>query len=159
LKQLARHYSALVDDTTSVKNRIKAAYRSVGIDTPGRTLYSACGRATWLGKLEEQGMRFRVSALLEQLDLLRELRTKAQRAMVAEARRHRAFALLTTVPALGTLRTAQLIAILDTRYRFRSKRSLWAYAGFAVVQHESSEYTIDGGAVRRRRDRVRTRGL
>jgi hypothetical protein len=57
------------------------------------------------------------------------------------------------------VRTAQLIAILDTPHRFRSKRSLWAYAGFAVVQHETSEYAIEAGAVKRRRERARTRGL
>lgn len=159
LKQLARHYSALVDDCTSVMNRIKAVYRGLGIEASGKGVFAASRRGAWLAKLEDAGMRFRVAALLEHLDLLRQLRKKAQAEMVKEARRHRAFTVLVSVPGFGPARAAQLIAILDTPYRFQTKRSLWAYAGFAVVQHESSEYAIEGGAVTRRRKRARTRGL
>jgi transposase len=63
------------------------------------------------------------------------------------------------VPGLGPVRTAHLIAILDTPHRFRTKRNLWAYAGLAVTQHESGQYEVVGGEVRRVRERVRTRGL
>src|SRR4029453_17752047 len=39
LKQLSRHYAALVDDCTSVMNRIKAVYRSRAIACPGASMY------------------------------------------------------------------------------------------------------------------------
>src|SRR5438046_406237 len=118
----------------------------------GRGVYSASKREQWLEKLENEGERFRVSGLLEQLDALRGLSTKAHKAMVAEARRHRAFKGLMTVPGLGEARVAQLIALLDTPHRFRTKRNLWAYAGLAVTQHESSEYRIEGDRVTRARE-------
>jgi transposase len=159
LKQLARHYTGLVDDCTSVMNRVKAVYRGLAIGCAGQSVYSALKRQPWLEKLENEGERFRVSGLLEQLDALRALRKKAHKAMVAEARRHRAFKALMTVPGLGEARVAQFIAILDTPHRFRTKRNLWAYAGLAVTQHESSEYRIEGDRVRRARARVHTRGL
>jgi transposase len=160
LKQLARHYGALVDDCTSVRNRIKAVYRGLAISCAGQTVYAPARRQEWLAKLENEGMRFRTSALLEQLDLLRDLRKKAERAMVREARGHGAFQTLTKLPGLGPVRTAQLIAIVDTPHRFRTKRNLWAYAGLAVVQYESDEYRVaEGGRLRRARERVRTRGL
>jgi transposase len=159
LKQLSRHYAALVEDCTSVRNRIKAVYRGLGIGCPGQGVYAPARRAEWLARLENEGTRFRTAALLEQLDLLRELRGKAERAMVREARGQRAFATLLRVPGLGPVRTAQLIAILDTPHRFRTKRNLWAYAGLAVVQHESDEYRVVEGKVKRARERVRTRGL
>ena len=159
LRQLARHYQTLVDDCTSVMNRIKAAYRGLGIDCPGTGVYSPDRRQLWLEKLENQGARFRVSALLEQLDALRELRKKAQAEMVREAKGHSAFRLLTTVPGFGPVRAAQLIALVETPLRFPTKRNLWAYAGLAVVQYESDEYRIEGDQVRRARERVRTRGL
>ena len=159
LKQLSRHYAALVDDSTSVMNRIKAVYRSRAISCAGASVFGQAGRAQWLEKLANDGERFRVAGLLEQLDGLAVLRKRAQQAMVAEARRHTAFQHLSSVPGLGPVRTAQLIAILDTPHRFRTKRNLWAYAGLAVTAHESGEYKVEGGQVRRVRERVRTRGL
>ena len=159
LKHLARHYGALVDDCTSVMNRIKGIYRGLGIDCSGRGIYAAAQRERWLAKLENEGMRFRTSALLEQLDTLRGLQDKAKQAMVREARRHRAFRVLSSVPGLGQIRVAQLIAVVDTPHRFRTKRQLWAYAGLAVTQHESGEYVLEGQRVRRARGQVRTRGL
>jgi transposase len=159
LKQLARHYAALVDDCTSVMNRIKAVYRGLGIACSGSSVYASTRRQEWLAKLENDGVRFRVSALLEQLDALRALRKKAQAALVREVRRHSAFKRLTTLPGLGPVRVAQLIAILDTPHRFRTKRQLWAYAGLAVQVHESDEYRLEAGRVTRARARVRTRGL
>jgi transposase len=159
LKQMVRHYATLAEDATSVKNRVKAVYRGLGIGCAGRGVYSPASRQLWLEKLENEGTRFRVAGLLEQLDALRELQRKAQKAMVGEARRHRAFTGLMTVPGLGEARVAQLIAILDTPHRFRTKRNLWAYAGLAVTQHESAEYEIAGEQVKRARERVRTRGL
>ena len=159
LKQLGRHYAALVDDCTSVMNRIKAVYRSRAISCAGRGIYGQAARQPWLEKLDNEGERFRVAGLLAQLDALRELRKKAQKAMVEEARRQAAFTRLVSVPGLGPVRTAQLIALLDTPHRFRTKRNLWAYAGLAVTQHESGQYEVEGGQVRRVRERVRTRGL
>lgn len=159
LKQLARHYTALVEDATSVMNRIKAVYRSQAISCSGQRIFTASARELWLGKLANDGERFRVAGLLDQLDHLDGLRTKARKAMVAEARRHAAYACVSSVPGLGPVRTAQLIAVLDTPHRFRTKRNLWAYAGLAVTQHESGEYVVEGGQVKRVRTQARTRGL
>jgi hypothetical protein len=49
---------------------------------------------------------------------------------------------------------------MQTPWRFRTKRHLWSYAGFAVVTRTSGEYDIDEQRrVRRRRRRALTRGL
>lgn len=149
LKQVARTYTALVDDSTMVMNRIKAIYRGLGIGCPGKDVYRAAHREAWLAKLEEPGVRFRAESLMTQLDSLRALRKKAKGELVREARAHAAFGLLCSVPGVGPLRAAQLLAILDTPHRFRTKRNLWAYAGLAVVREGSAEYRIDGERVRR----------
>ena len=159
LKQLARHYAAVVEDSTSLMNRVKAIYRALAIPCPGRRVYSPAQRQLWLAKLENPGTRFRCAALLEQLDLTRSLREKAKAELVREARRQPAFAALRELPGFGPVRTAVWIAILDTPHRFRTAHNLWAYAGLAVVQHETSQYRIDGGRVVRARQRVRTLGL
>jgi len=56
--------------------------------------------------------------------------------------------------------SALLLATLQTPWRFRTKRHLWAYAGLAVVQRASAEYELDGQRrIRRRRRAGMTRGL
>jgi hypothetical protein len=57
------------------------------------------------------------------------------------------------------VRVAQLLATVQTPWRFRTKRHLWAYVGLAVRTHGSAEYEWRaGGPVRRRRGPI-TRGL
>jgi len=79
--------------------------------------------------------------------------------MIAEARRDPAWPVLTSIPFLGPVRVALLLATLRTPWRFRTKRNLWSYAGLAVVTHTSSEFTIVHGEAVRRKRRPLTRGL
>ena len=71
-------------------------------------------QAQWLAKLPERGARFRAEALYAELDVLRSLRPKAKAAMIAEARRDPAWALLQTVPFFGPVRVALLLATMQT---------------------------------------------
>src|SRR6185436_11619966 len=57
------------------------------------------------------------------------------------------------------IRVALLLATLQTPWRFRTKRHLWAYAGLAVVLRSSADYEFAGGQARRRRRAPLTRGL
>jgi len=87
LKELTRAYQNLVEDSTRVMQRLKALFRARGIKVSGTRVYRLSGRAEWLEKLPERGLRFRAEALYAELDVLREQRPKAKAAMVAEARR------------------------------------------------------------------------
>jgi transposase len=80
-------------------------------------------------------------------------------AMLAESRKHQAVALLRTIPQMGPIRSALIVAILDTPHRFRTRRQLWSYSGLAVVTHMSSEYEIKDHRVVRTRKPIATRGL
>jgi len=159
LRELTRTYQNVVEDSTRVMLRLKALFRARAIKTPGRRVYHPKDREEWLAKLGDDGARFRAQALYAQLDVLRELRPKVKATMVAEARRDPAWAVLRSIPNLGPVRIALILAIMRTPWRFRTKRSLWAYCGLAVVTHSSSDYElVDGRAVRRRRAPM-TRGL
>lgn len=160
LKELARTYQNFVEDSTRVMQRLKALFRARGIRTPGSGVYQREGRAVWLRQLTQAGVRFRAEALYTELDVLQQLRPKVKAAMLAEARRDPAWAVLRTIPYLGPVRVALLLATMQTPWRFRTKRHLWAYAGLAVVTRTSAEYEMEGTrAVRRRRRLVMTRGL
>jgi transposase len=159
LKELVRAYETLSEDTERTMVRIKALYRSRGIPTPGRGVYQASQREQWLKQLTGPGLRQRVELLYEELDQLRPLRQRAKHAMLAESRNHRAVSLLRTIPQLGPIRSAVIVAIVDTPHRFRTKHQLWSYIGLAVVTHMSSEYEIREGRVVRSRKPIATRGL
>ena len=159
LKELVRGYETLSIDTQRTMVRIKAIYRGRGIRTPGRGVYQPKQHEQWLQLLTEPGVRQRVSWLYDQLDHLRRLRREAKRAMLAESRKHRAVELLRTIPQLGSIRAALIVATIDTPHRFRTRRQLWSYSGLAVITHMSSEYEIRQGRVVRSRKPIATRGL
>ena len=159
LKELVRNYNSLVEDATRVMLRIKALFRARAIRTPGRSVYSASKREEWLGQLPTPGARVRAAFLLTQLDLLLELRPKAKTAMIAEARKQSGWKPLRSIPFLGVVRVAQLLAIMTTPHRFRTKRNLWPYAGLAVVTRSSADEEFTDGKLRRRRRAPQTRGL
>ena len=159
LKELVRCYTNLVEDSTRVMQRVKAIYRGRAIAASGKTVYRPSQRKVWLAKLASPGARARAASLLEQLDKLLELRSKARAAMIAEARRQPGWKILRSIPFLGPVRVAQILAIIGTPHRFRTKRQLWPYAGLGVVTWTSAEQEIVDGMLRRRKRAPLTRGL
>jgi transposase len=159
LRELTRTYSNVVEDATRVMLRLKSLFRARAIATPGKRVYAMRERAEWLARLTDSGARFRAQALYAELDVLRELRPKVKTAMIAEARRDPAWKLLRTIPFLGPVRVALLLATLKTPWRFRTKRNLWSYAGLAVVTQSSADHEFVGGRPVRRPRKPLTRGL
>lgn len=159
LKELVRNYDCLVSDTTRVMLRLKAIFRGRAIACAGHEVYRKDRRPQWLAKLKEPGAKQRASSLYEQLEMLQRLRHEARRAMIKEARRHPAYPWLMSVPLLGAISVAQIIAVVQTPFRFRNKRQFWTYVGLAVVTHTSAEYVLVDGLVRRSTRPVATRGL
>ncbi len=139
--------------------RLKALFRARAIPTQGTTVYQARARGRWLTQLVERGARFRAEALYAELDVLRALRPKAKTAMIGEAQRDPAWPVLRAIPFLGPVRVALLLATMQTPWRFRTKRQLWAYAGLAVVTRSSADYRLVAGEPVRRRRVPLTRGL
>jgi transposase len=133
LRELARCYQCLVDDSTRVWLRLKALLRARGIKTAGRTVYRPREQSAWLRQFADPGAWFRAQALYAELEVLQRHRPTAKAALLGEARRDPAWGVLQTVPFFGPVRVALLMAILQTPWRFRTMRQLWAYAGLAVV--------------------------
>jgi hypothetical protein len=122
-------------------------------------VYSVQQRATWVAQLPAGAVRFRADALYTELEVLQAVRTKAKAALITAARRHSAWPVLRAIPFLGPVRVALLLAFLQTPWRFRTKRNLWAYAGLAVTTRTSAEYQFEGRTPVRRRRAPLTRGL
>jgi len=159
LKQLVHNYETLTQDTTRCMNRLKAVFRSQAVKCGGRDVYYSRNRRAWLAKLDEEGLRLRAEFIYNQLDHLRQLRREARKALLKEARQQAAFKRLCAVPGLGPIRVAQFISVIGSPFRFRTKRQLWTYCGFAVVTRSSADYKVVGNKLERRPKSSRTRGL
>jgi transposase len=155
LKELVRTYDCLVSDTTRVMNRLKAIYRGRAIGCAGHDIYRQDRREQWLEKLRERGAKQRASFLYQQLAALKPLRHEAKQ----EARGQRAYPWLMSMPQFGSVSVAQLLAIVSTPHRFRSKRQFWTYIGLAVVTRTTADHEVVQGVLRRSKRPVSTRGL
>lgn len=159
LKELVRNYDCLVSDTTRVMNRLKAMFRRQAIACAGHDVYRQDRCEQWLSKLTGRGAKERARYLYRQLAALKPLRHEAKLAMVREARRQAAYGWLMSVPHLGAVSVAQVLAVVGTPHRFRSKRQFWTYVGLAVVTQSTADYEMVNGVLRRNQRPVATRGL
>jgi transposase len=157
LRELARVYGLLTLDLARAKNRLKSSFRRRGLDCAGTAVYGAEGRAKRLRQLPA-ALRGAVELLGVHLDCVEQLKGEAELAMVSESHRYRISRILETVPGLGPVRVAQLLPIVVTPHRFRTKRQFWAYCGFGVVTRSSADWVrLNGEWVRARV--AQTRGL
>jgi transposase len=159
LKELSRSYLAISGDLARVMTRLKAVYRSWSIACAGKQVYAPRYRTQWLDQIAEAGVRRRAEFYYQQLDALRALRQQVRRELLAESGRHQASKLLCQIPSIGPIRAAQLIAIVQTPYRFRTKRQLWAYGGLAIETHSSADHRYVEGQLRPSKKPVSLRGL
>jgi transposase len=157
LRDAVRGYQMFSKDVARVKNRLKAVFRSRGLTEAGNDVYREGRKEPWLQKLPASSRRL-VELLGSELESLRPLKEQAEQWLLEEARTHAAVALLTTVPGLGELRAAQIVAIVMTPHRFRTSRQFWGYSGLAIVTRSSADWERRQGRWVRA-EVIKTRGL
>jgi transposase len=158
LRELVRSYTTLVEDSTRVMLRIKAIFRSRAIACNGIRVYHPKNRAHFLAALSDRGAQLRAEHFYSELDHLLAVRAHARHQMLEEAKRHPAVRLLRTIPFIGPVRAAEIVAVMVTPHRFRTRRQLWPYAGLAVTTRSSADHRFDRGAAMRSAKPV-SRGL
>jgi transposase len=159
LRELARSYLTTTKDLTRVMSRLKAVYRSWAIPCAGRDIYYTRQRNEWLGKIPHAGVRRRAEHLYLQLDIMKQLRQQVRRELLAESRKYPISTQLRQIPCIGPIRSALLVALIQTPHRFRTKRQLWAYSGLALETRISAEYCYVEGQLRRSKKLLSIRGL
>jgi transposase len=159
LKELSRSYLTISKDLGRVMNRIKALYRSWAIPCAGTQVYAPRHRSEWLSKITEAGVRRRAEYFYQQLDALQALRREVRQDLLVESRKHSATKLLRQIPCIGPMRAAQLIALMQTPHRFRTKRPLWTYSGLGLETHDSAQYRCVEGQLQRSKKTQHLRGL
>ena len=112
----------------------------------------------WLKRLPSK-MQPLASTYYAELAVLQEVREQALKDMLKEARRHRIFHILKTVPGMGPKRVAEMLPIVVTPYRFPNKRMFWTYCGLGIVMRSSSDWTRAADGSWLRTNTEQTRGL
>jgi transposase len=158
LREHARVHTMVVRDSVRVQNRIKSMMRSRGVAVEGKAVYNVEGRQAYMSKLPE-GTRAATATLYAQYDVLQEVRKRAEKELVAEARLHPASKILATCPGIGAIRAAQLLPIVVTPHRFRTKRQFWSYCGLGIVMRSSADWVRDTSGGWQRTQVQQTRGL
>lgn len=160
LREAVRTYIVAVKEQTRAKNRFRSLLRSRGIAKIDATAYDPECRETWLRKLPP-AYRRRAKWLGDQIDATTASCEEAESWLKEEARKYPEVLRLKTVPGLGDVRAAQIVALVVTPHRFRKTRQFWSYSGLGIVTRASSEWkrASSSGPWQHVREKVQTRGL
>lgn len=156
LRELGRAHGMIVQDVVRVQNRIKALLRSRGVAVSGKAVYSEKGREEFLAKLPDAS-RGAAKTLYAQYDAVEAIRRQAEKDLVAEAHRHAMSRVLESCPGLGPIRVAQLMPIVVSPARFRTKRQFWSYCGLGIVMRSSSDWVRKPRSTKRSNGQKRPR--
>lgn len=138
LREAVRVYNTAVKEQTRAKNRFRMLLRSRGIPID-QTIYEPESRAQWLDKLPP-AYRRRAEWLGQQVDSTSEALALAETWLKEEGQRLPAVRRIKTVPGLGDVRAAQIVALVVTPHRFRTTRQFWSYCGLGIVTRASGEW-------------------
>lgn len=159
LRELNRLYTKVTSDVVRTKNRLKSLFLSRGIPTAEGHVYAEKNRKDWLHKLPT-AKRLAAETYYSELEGLTRLRDQVEAQFLQEARKHPLAKKLETCPGIGPIRAAQIMAVVVTPHRFRTRRQFWAYCGLGIVMRSSSDWVRDESGRRWVRANVQsTRGL
>jgi transposase len=157
LREAFRSYNRLTGDVVRTKNRLKAIYGARGLRCVGMRIYNPKNRYEFLQCLPP-AQRKSAELLFDELQQLSDLREAAEQRLVVEAKRTPEVVRLATIPGIGLIRGAEIVATVVAPHRFRTRVQFRSYCGLAVVMASSSDWRLkpDGQWLRKQQA---TRGL
>jgi transposase len=159
LREAVRAHTVAVKEQTRAKNRFRALLRSRGIPNIDATIYEPEARSQWIAKLSSPYRR-RAVLLGQSVDSTSQALAVAEAWLLEEGRALPEVRRLKTVPGLGDVRAAQVVALVVTPHRFRTTRQFWSYCGLAIVTRASGEWKRAGdGRWQHVQGKVQMRGL
>jgi|SoiMetStandDraft_2_1073263.scaffolds.fasta_scaffold43122_1 transposase len=158
LREAVRAHSTLTRDLVRCKNRLRGVFRSRAVRELDATLYDPSSRGAWAKKLPATHRR-RADELGKELDAITEVHERVESWLHDEAARNRDVQRLTTLPGVGPVRAAQIVATVVSPARFRTKRQFWSYCGLGIVRRSSSDWVKDKTRGWERKQVAQTRGL
>ena len=141
LRGLVRHRKALVEKSTSFKNRVKAELLRRGIRRPEAL------KTSWSGRSIEWMRTLGISVVNSNLDVIEALQVQIKSVndqLIPEYWKNENAMIISSMPGIGYY-GAMLIALeIDDVHRFASAQQLCSYAGLVPSVHQSSTVTYHG---------------
>jgi transposase len=138
LRSLVNSYLSLVDDIVRAKNRLKALFRSQGLDTDTKNFYQTPERAK---EFKDESLRFVAESLFEQIERLEEVKLGYRLYFEKNMKKYRPMANLDTVPGIDAVRANVIVAAVCQPQRFPNKHQFWGYC--MLVRH----IQVSGGRI------------
>lgn len=133
---LVRQHVALTEESTRLKNRIRALFLKQGIKTPSDLFDSRKRIAEYPSKLSG-ATRMTVMQLFEQLRFLREQRAAIDKTIEEAAHQNEDAKLLRTMPGVGWFSAFLLASEIDGVKRFPDAQHLQSYGGLVPAIRQS----------------------
>src|SRR5208283_3010453 len=141
-RELMMAYHDTVRSTVRIKNKIKAKFRQNGIQCTGATVYSETYRLEWRDKLPREATPLLIlDGLWRQLEESEQTERELLLAAKAQAKQYPEIKSFEALPGIGFINAATVSAILETPYRFATKKKVWMYAGLGIITRSSGGKT------------------
>lgn len=140
LRELVLAYHDRVSMETRLKNKIKAKFRQNGIRCTGKTVYSPKHRETWREKMHAHRVpRLILEQLWKQLDQVRKDRTELLLALRKEKKNYPEIERFMALDGIGLVHGMTIYALVETPYRFATKKRLFGYFGLGIDEQSSGD--------------------
>lgn len=130
LRTLVNSYSDLVDGIVATKNRLKALFRSYGLDTDRADFYSDREQ---IKQLPNAAAKFVAASYFAQMEALEGQKAGYSEYFHKNKQRYRPIRNLCTIPGVREVRANIIAAIVCSPHRFASKHQFWGYC--MLVRH------------------------
>ncbi len=143
IRELVGAYQKSVGDVVRAKNRLNVQFRRHGV----RITESAYGegREDALRQLKRPGLTPIFDVQYAVLDAAEQAKDVLDRTLRARLSPTREYKLLQTIPGVGPVCGAIMVAIIDQPHRFATKRHLWSYAGIGASSRSSGNGPVKTG--------------
>ena len=137
VRELIHAYQKVVGDVVRAKNRIRAKYARYGIHI---TDYAyGDGRHDASKHLRRSGLKPVFDAMYGILDAAVKSKDDLDRALRARLSHTKEYKLLKTIPGVGPVCAAIMVAIIVDPDRFPYKQRLWSYAGIGASEDSTGK--------------------
>lgn len=158
LREAVKIHLTVQQDVVRTKNRLIKLCSARAITGVSTQLYDPKKRHEVLAQLPaHQAKRGRI--LGDELDRVTECYEDAKAWLHEVAMRCDPVRLLMTAPGIGVVRAAQIVAIVISPARFRTKRQFWSYCGLGIVMRSSADHERGPDGHWHWTTKPRTRGL
>ena len=149
LRNVVSAYEDLVTDSVRLKNRYKALFRCMAIDTDGKSIYSDDER---IKELRTETDQFVARGLFDQLQVFQDHRSEYIKRFQGYEKKYPSISALSSIPGIGEVRACIIAAIVCSPQRFENKFKFWAYC--MLVQYDLQSDGVSYGKKKVRGNRA-----